>query len=94
MRRPAVFFGLAALLCGAHLAARCAGWEEHTSALAGMPTTSSSSLIGPLFVALHLAVVALAPILAFAATIDSGLLLSDTVARRHPGAAGKSRIPH
>jgi hypothetical protein len=75
MRRPALLFGLAGLLLGAHVAARLAGWAEHTSVIAGMPLSASSWVIGPMFVALHLVVVVVAPILSVAGTIDSLLLL-------------------
>ncbi len=75
MRRPAVLFALAALLVLAHVAARLAGFAEHTSAIVGMPTSAASNLLGPLHVVLHLQLVVVAPILAIAATLDTVLLL-------------------
>ncbi|MBX3202180.1 MAG: hypothetical protein KF894_28885 [Labilithrix sp.] len=75
MRRPAALFGLAGLITAAYLAARLAGWAEHTSAICGMPRSPASWTLGPAFVALYLAVVVLAPILAIAATLDTLLLL-------------------
>ena len=75
MRRPALLFGLAGVLFGTHVAASTAGWAEHTSAIAGMPQSSSSWVIGPTYVVLYLAVVVLAPILAIAGTVDTLLLL-------------------
>ncbi|MBX3209991.1 MAG: hypothetical protein KF764_33485 [Labilithrix sp.] len=75
MRRPAALFGLAGLLAVAYLAASLAGWAEHTSAICGMPRSPASWTLGPVFVALYLAVVIVAPILAIAATLDTLLLL-------------------
>jgi hypothetical protein len=75
MKRPAVVFGLAALLFVAHSAARLAGWAEHTSAIAGMPATPSSLVLGPAFITLHLATVTIAPILTIAAMLDTLLVL-------------------
>ncbi|MBX3264412.1 MAG: hypothetical protein KIS78_05765 [Labilithrix sp.] len=75
MRRPAALFGLAGLLAVAYLAARVAGWAEHTSAICGMPRSPASWTLGPVFVVLYLAFVVLAPVLAIAATLDTLLLL-------------------
>lgn len=75
MKRPALLFAVAALVTVAHAAARLAGWAEHTSAIAGMPRSPSSLVLGPAFVVLHLVVVVVVPILAIAATLDALLLL-------------------
>ena len=75
MKRPAVLFGLAALLFATHAAAGLAGWAVHTSAIAGMPTSPASFVLGPAFVLLHLVVVVLAPVLAIAAMLDALLVL-------------------
>ena len=75
MKRPAILFALAALLFLAHAAAGLAGWAEHTSAIAGMPTSRASFVLGPAFVVLHLLVVVIAPVLAIAATLDTLLVL-------------------
>jgi hypothetical protein len=75
MRRPALLFGLAALLFCAHTAARVLGLAEHTSVLAGTPITPDSWVLGPLHVVLHLAFVIVAPILVIAGTIETMLLL-------------------
>jgi len=76
MRRPAVLFGLAALLAGAHQLANLAGLARHASAIAGMPLSAASDVIGPAFVALHLAAAVVAPILMIAATADALLRLA------------------
>ena len=75
MKRPASLFALAALLFVAHTGARLAGWAEHTSAIAGMPRSPSSLVLGPAFVLLHLVVIVVVPVLAIAATIDTVLVL-------------------
>lgn len=75
MKRPAILFALTALLFLARAAAGLAGWAEHTSAIAGMPTSQASFVLGPAFVVLHLLVVVIAPVLAMAATLDTLLVL-------------------
>jgi hypothetical protein len=75
MRRPAVLFGLAALLLVAYEAARLANLADHTSAVAGMPLTPSSWVLGPLHIALYLLVVVVAPVLVIAGTADTLLRL-------------------
>ena len=75
MKRPALVFALAALLFVGYAIGRLAGWADHTSAIAGMPLSASSWVLGPLFVALHLAVVVVVPILPIAAMLDTLLLL-------------------
>ncbi len=75
MKRPAMLFVIAAFLGVAHLAAWAAGWAEHTSAIAGMPQSASSWVLGPAFIALHLVVVVVAPVLAIAGTMDTLLSL-------------------
>lgn len=69
MKRAAWLFALAALLFLAHVGAGLAGWDEHTSILAGMPRSSASWVLGPSYVVLHLAFVVIAPILLVAGTI-------------------------
>jgi len=75
MRRPALLFTMAGLLFGSHVVANAAGWADHTSAISGMPQSTASWVIGPLFVALYLALVIVAPILTIAGTVDTLLLL-------------------
>lgn len=75
MRRPALLFGLAAVLFCAHLAARAFGLAEHTSAIAGMPISPASWILGPLCVIIHLSVNVIAPILVIAGTLETMLLL-------------------
>ena len=87
MKRPAVLFGLAALLFVAHAGARLAGWAEHTSVIAGMPRSPSSLVLGPAFVLLHLAVVVVVPVLAIAATIDTELVLRGGSIHRKVGSS-------
>ena len=61
MRRPAALFALAALLFIAYEAARLANLADHTSAVAGMPLTASSWVLGPLHIVLYLLAVVVAP---------------------------------
>ena len=75
MKRPAMLFGIAAFLVSAQLVTRAAGWAEHTSAVAGMPHSAASWVLGPAFIALQLVVVVVAPVLAIAGTIDTLLSL-------------------
>ena len=75
MKRPAILFCVAALLFVMHGGARLAGWAEHTSAIAGMPTSPSSAVLGPAFVVLHLLFIVVAPILTLAATLDTMVAL-------------------
>jgi hypothetical protein len=80
MKRARLFLLLlvAALLVLAHLIARAGGLAEHTSAIAGMPLSPASIVLGPLHVAGYLLLVVIAPILAIAGTIDTVLLLRRT----------------
>ncbi len=75
MRRPATLFVLAGLLGAAHVITRALGWADHTSAIAGMPISEASNLLGPVHVLVYMAVVIVAPILAIAGTIDALLLM-------------------
>jgi len=76
MKRPAILFAVAGILFTLHLVTRLAGLAEHTSALAGMPVSAASGVLGPLHVILYLLVVTVAPILALGATLESVLLLA------------------
>jgi hypothetical protein len=75
MKRPAILFAVAGILFILHVVARLAGLAEHTSALAGMPGSSASGILGPLHVVLYLLVVTVAPILVLGATLESVIVL-------------------
>jgi hypothetical protein len=92
MRRPAVLFGLSGLLFIAYETARMANLANHTSAVAGMPLTESSWLLGPLHIALYLLVVIVAPILAIAGTLDTLLRLRRPRARMPSPSEGVSPL--
>lgn len=71
MRHAGWLSSLAVVLVTADLAGRVTGLAEHTSVLAGMPHSEASWILGPVYVALHLAAVVVAPVLLLA----SGLAL-------------------
>ena len=75
MKRPAILFALAGLLLVVYEIARLSDLAVHTSAVAGMPMNASSWVLGPLYIALYLLVVIVAPILTIAGTLDTLLLL-------------------
>jgi hypothetical protein len=70
MKRAFVLFGLCASLVALLLVMRALGLAEHTSFLAGMPLSSASWTLGPLYVATHLVTVILAPILLLAGALE------------------------
>lgn len=74
MRRPALLVAIAGGIAVAYAVARLAGWADHTSALAGMPTLPASLFLGPVFVVLHLTTVIVVPILAITALLDALLM--------------------
>lgn len=51
------------------------GFADHTSAIAGMPISPLSNLLGPLHIAIYMLVVVVAPVLVIAGTLDTLLLL-------------------
>lgn len=55
-----------------HLVLRLAGGGEHTSVIAGMPQSSLSLMIGPLYLLTALASVIVAPIVLLAFVLDAG----------------------
>jgi hypothetical protein len=65
-KRPVVALGIAAAIVLAHLAMRALGMAVHTSAVAGMPVDDSSLALGPLYIAVYLLAVVVAPVLAIA----------------------------
>jgi hypothetical protein len=88
MRRPAVLFGLAGLMLAAHVVCRTLGFQDHTSAIAGMPISPLSNFLGPLHIAIYMLVVAVAPVLVIAGTLDTLLFL-----RRHHAATDPNELP-
>jgi hypothetical protein len=69
-----------------HVALRLFGAADHTSVIAGMPQSSASYLLGPLYVLVHLAAVLVAPVVAIAAALRLGLgwVWGANCARRRP----------
>lgn len=69
--RPRRALTLAFALVGAHLLMRVAGLGVHTSALAGMPPSEASLVIAPLYIAIYLLAITLAPILVGASVLEA-----------------------
>jgi hypothetical protein len=87
--KPKILLGFAVALMLLHGVMRAMGLAEHTSVIAGMPITSASWILGPLYALAWLAFVVLAPILTLTAVFE--IVWSKKRARRGFPTPGKER---
>jgi hypothetical protein len=82
---------VAGVLIAIHLGMRALGLAEHTSAIAGMPVSPASAILGPLYVVTYLLAVVVAPILAVASVLERGVrsLRRGPAKRRSGSTAGR-----
>jgi hypothetical protein len=69
MKNSMKALALAVLLVSLHLGLRALGLAEHMSAIAGMPASSSSWAIAPLYIVSYFLAVVVAPIVALASVL-------------------------